>query len=74
MALWNVSIKKGGPVNGLKFEEGMSVEVSVTGSSDPRRFGDGMNAIAEAFNAKYGFDTRKFRSINMQYYLEARKL
>lgn len=74
MAIWKVSVKKGGHINGLVLEAGMSVEVSVKTSMDPIRFGDGMMATAEAFSEKYGFDARKFRGINMQAYLESRKL
>lgn len=74
MAIWKVTVKKGGNVNGLVLEAGMSVEVSLKSSMDPIRFGDGMMAIAEAFNEKYGFDVRKFRGMNMQYQLESRKL
>ena len=73
MALWKVTVKKSGNVNGMKLEAGMSVEVSVKSTSDPIKFGDGMEAIAEAFSSKYGFDCRKFRSINMQYQLESKK-
>ena len=71
MALWKVIVKKGGNVNGMKLEAGMSVEVSTKSTSDPIKYGDGMDAIADAFSSKYGFDSRKFRSINMQYQLES---
>ena len=71
MALWKVIVKKGGNVNGMKLEAGMSVEVSTKSTSDPIKYGDGMDAIADAFSSKYGFDCRKFRSINMQYQLES---
>ncbi len=74
MALWQITVKKGGNANGLKLETGMSVEVSVKTSMDPLRFGDGMDAISEAFSSKYGFDSRKFRSISMQYHLESKKI
>ena len=74
MALWRVTVKKCGNANGLKLETGMSVEVSVKTSSDPLKFGDGMDAISDAFSSKYGFDSRKFRSISMQYYLESKKI
>lgn len=74
MATWIVTVKKGGHVNGLKLEAGMSVEVSVNSSSNPIMYGGGMDAIAEAFSDKYGLDSRKVRSINMQYQFEARKL
>lgn len=73
MTLWRVAIKKSGNVNGLKLEAGMSVEISTTSTSDPIKYGDGMEAIADAFSSKYGFDRRKFRSINMQYQLESKK-
>lgn len=59
MALWKVTVKKGGNVNGMKLEAGMSVEVSTKSTSDP---------------IKYGFDSRKFRGINMQYQLESKRL
>ena len=52
----------------------MSVEISTNSTSDPIRYGDGMEAIAEAFSKKYGFDSRKFRSMNMQYQLESRRI
>ncbi len=74
MALWKIIVKKGGNANGLKLETGMSVEVSVRTSMDPLLFGDGMDAISEAFSSKYGFDSRKFRSISMQYHLESKKI
>lgn len=74
MALWRVTVKKCGNANGLELETGMSVEVSVKTSSDPLKFGDGMDAISDAFSSKYGFDSRKFRSISMQYYLESKKI
>ena len=74
MALWRVTVMKCGYANGLKLETGMSVEVSVKTSSDPLKFGDGMDAISDAFSSKYGFDSRKFRSISMQYYLESKKI
>ena len=74
MALWKVIVKKGGNVNGMKLEAGMSVEVSTKSTSDPIKYGDGMDAIADAFSSKYGFDSRKFRSINMQYQLESLSL
>lgn len=74
MALWKVIVKKGGNVNGMKLEAGMSVEVSTKSSSDPIKYGDGMDAIADAFSSKYGFDCRKFRSINMQYQLESKEI
>ena len=74
MALWKVIVKKGGNVNGMKLEAGMSVEVSTKSTSDPIKYGDGMDAIADAFSSKYGFDCRKFRSINMQYQLESKNL
>ena len=73
MALWKVIVKKGGNVNGMKLEAGMSEEVSTKSTSDPIKYGDGMDAIADAFSSKYGFDSRKFRSINMQYQLESKK-
>lgn len=74
MALWKVTVKKGGNANGLKLEAGMSVEISTNSGSDPIRYGDGMDAIAKAFSSKYGFDSRKFRCINMQYNLESKKI
>ncbi len=74
MAIWKVTVKKGGFVNGLKLEAGMSVEISTNSATDPVRYGDGMEAIAEAFSEKYSFDSRKFRGINMQYQLETRQL
>ncbi len=74
MALWKVTIKKGGSINGLRLEAGMSVEVSVKTSSDPLKFGDRMDAITLAFSSKYGFDSRKFRSMNMPSQLESRKI
>lgn len=74
MALWKITIKKGGNVNGLKLEVGMFVDISTNSTTDPIRYGDGMLAIADAFSEKYGFDARKFRSMNMQYQLEYKKM
>lgn len=74
MAIWKVTVKKGGNVNGLRLEAGMSVEISTNSTTDPIRYGDGMLAIADAFSEKYGFDARKFSSMNMQYQLESKKI
>ena len=74
MPIWKISVKNGGYVNSCHLEKGMSVEIVTNSSSDPRMYGDGMNAIAKAFSQKYGFEERNVRGMNSQYQFDAEKI
>jgi hypothetical protein len=56
MALYQVTVTRGGIMNGIRIEKGMSVEV-VSGN-DPVSY-DNAKAAIEAFQRKYGIDIKK---------------
>ena len=62
MALWRISVKSSGTVNGIRLEKGMFVEmVTPVSMSDPLRSNPGENKpkINNLFVSKYGIDLLK---------------
>lgn len=61
MALWKISVKTSGTVNGIRLEKGMSVECITTSTSNPLQTNLTKNKpmIGQLFMNKYGVDLDK---------------
>ena len=61
MALWKISVKTSGTVNGVRLEKGMSVECVTTSTSNPLQTNLTKNKpmIGQLFKNKYGVDLDK---------------
>ena len=61
MALWRISVKTGGTVNGVRLEKGMYVECVTTSTSNPLQTNLTKNKpmIGQLFMNKYGVDLEK---------------
>ena len=57
MALFKITVKKTKTTNGIRLEEGMSVEVVSTYSNPIST--NGGHQVIEAFERKYGIDIKK---------------
>lgn len=61
MALWRISVKTSGNVNGVRLEKGMSVECVTQSTSNPLQTNLTKNKpiIGKLFMNKYGVDLEK---------------
>ena len=75
MALWRISVKRTGNINGIRLEQGMFVEMATTSMSDPLRTNVSQNApqISRLFENKYGIDLQKKGMITGSY-LDSKKI
>ena len=76
MALWRISVKSSGTVNGIRLEKGMFVEMHTPDTmSDPLRSNVSENKpkINNLFVSKYGVDLLKAGLIS-QSHLQAEKI
>lgn len=66
MALWRITVKTSGTVNGVRLEKGMSVECVTTSTSNPLQTNLTKNKpiIGNLFLSKYGVDLEKAGLIN----------
>lgn len=66
MALWRISVKNSGSVNGVRLEKGMSVECVTQSTSNPLQTNLTKNKpiIGKLFMNKYGVDLEKAGLIN----------
>lgn len=76
MALWRISVKRTGNINGIRLEQGMFVEMPLPSSmSDPLRSNITQNkpVIGRLFENKYGIDLLS-KGLISSIYLEATKM
>ena len=65
MALWKISVKNSGTVNGVRLEKGMSVDyVSKTSTSPLSSLSQNKEQIGRLFMNKYGIDLLKAGLVN----------
>jgi len=65
MALWKISVKTTGTINGVRLEKGMFIEYVTNGSSNPLQvIGPNRDKIAQMFQNKYGVDLLKACAVN----------
>ena len=66
MALWKISVKNSGTINGIRIEKGMSVEYVTKTSTPPlQAISQNKGQIAQLFKNKYGVDLLKAGLVNM---------
>lgn len=66
MALWKISVKNSGIINGVRVEKGMSVEYVTKGTTPPlQSVSQHKEVIYHLFKNKYGIDLNKAGLINM---------
>ncbi len=65
MALFKVTVKRSGTVNGIRLEKGMSVDIPSTYSNPVLT--NGGHQVQDAFMRKYGIDMKKACRISMNY-------
>ena len=66
MALWKISVKNSGTINGVRIEKGMSVEYVTKTSTQPlQAISQNKEQIAQLFKNKYGVDLLKAGLVNM---------
>ena len=66
MALWKISVKNSGTINGVRIEKGMSVEYVTKTSTPPlQAISQNKEQIAQLFKNKYGVDILKAGLVNM---------
>ena len=71
MALFKITVKNSGTVNGIRLEKGMSVEVAST-YSNPVSTNGGLE-VQDAFMRIYGIDLKKACRLSTSY-LDVRKI
>lgn len=65
MALWKISVKNSGIINGVRIEKGMSIEyVTKTATPPLQLLSQHKDAINQLFKNKYGVDLAKAGIIN----------
>ena len=65
MALWKISVKNSGIINGVRFEKGMSIEYVTKTTTPPLQLlSQHKDAINQLFKNKYGVDLAKAGIIN----------
>ena len=65
MALWKISVKNSGTVNGVRLEKGMSVDyVTKTSTSPLSSLSQNKEQIGRLFMNKYGIDLLKAGLVN----------
>ena len=65
MALWKISVKNSGTVNGVRLEKGMSVDyVTKTSTSPLSSLSQNKEQIGRLFMNKYGIDLLKVGLVN----------
>jgi hypothetical protein len=65
MALWKISVKNSGIINGVRIEKGMSIEyVTKTTTTPLQSLSQHKDAINQLFKNKYGVDLAKAGIIN----------
>ena len=67
MALWKISVKRSGNINGVRIEKGMSIEFVCNCSSNPLGFAANKQPIAQLFQNKYGIDLDKAHLVGPSY-------
>ena len=66
MALWKISVKNSGTINGVRLEKGMSVDyVTKTNTSPLSALSQNKEQIGRLFLNKYGIDLLKGGLVNM---------
>ena len=66
MALWKISVKNSGTINGVRIGKGMSVEyVTMTSTPPLQAISQNKEQIAQLFKNKYGVDLLKAGLVNM---------
>ena len=66
MALWKISVKNSGTINGVRLEKGMSVDyVTKTNTSPLSALSQNKEQIGRLFLNKYGIDLLKAGLVNM---------
>ena len=66
MALWKISVKNSGTINGVRLEKGMSVDyVTKTNTSPLSALSQNKEHIGRLFLNKYGIDLLKAGLVNM---------
>ena len=65
MALWKISVKNSGIINGVRIEKGMSIEYVTKTTTPPlQSLSQHKDAINQLFKNKYGVDLAKVGIIN----------
>ena len=65
MALWKISVKNSGIINGVRIEKGMSIEYVTKTTTPPLQLlSQHKDAINQLFKNKYGVDLAKAGIIN----------
>ena len=65
MALWKISVKNSGIINGVRIEKGMSIEYVTKTTTPPLQLlSQHKDAIIQLFKNKYGVDLAKAGIIN----------
>lgn len=66
MALWKISVKNSGTVNGVRLEKGMAIEFVTNSTTSPlQNISKNKEQIAQLFMNKYGIDLLKAGLVNM---------
>ena len=66
MALWKISVKNSGIINGVRIEKGMSIEYVTKTTTPPlQSLSQHKDAINQLFKNKYGVDLAKAGIINI---------
>ena len=66
MALWKISVKNSGIINGVRIEKGMSIEYVTKTTTPPlQSLSQHKDAINQLFKNKYGVDLGKAGIINI---------
>ena len=75
MALWKLTVKRSGVINGVRLEKGMSIEMTTMSSSNPLTCNLSQNApqINRLFENKYGVDLMKGHLVTSNY-LESERI
>lgn len=71
MALFKITVKSSGTVNGIRLEKGMSVEVASSYSNPVST--NGGHEVQDAFMRVYGIDIKKANRMSSAY-LEVKKI
>lgn len=64
MALWKISVKTTGVVNGIRLEKGMFIEMATNGINPLQAVSTHKSQISQLFCNKYGIDLLKGNLVN----------
>lgn len=67
MALWKISIKRSGTINGVRLEKGLSIELVTTSGTNPVGNSAYREQIARLFMNNYGIDLEKGHLVSASY-------